>query len=215
MKVYISQYANVHLVEYLRNHKLIVNFVKTNKVYNEISSHPDIYMCQLGDRLFHGNLDRLKFKYPGNIIFNSACTGKYFIHNLKYTNPELLKIATDMNMTLVDVKQGYAKCNIVVVNENSIITSDIGIASKCSNYMDVLLIKSGHIFLQGFNYGFIGGTCGKFKDTIIFNGNLSAHPDFNDIIKFIHDKKLKCKWFSKYPLTDIGSILFDIGGKYD
>ena len=104
--------------------------------------------------------------------------------------------------------QGYARCSILPVNEDSIITADWGVAKICiSAGMNVLLIRPGHIQLTGFNYGFIGGCGGRIGDTVVFHGNLSEHPDGNSIREFIHQRGLKIKDFPEFPLTDIGSIL--------
>jgi hypothetical protein len=70
-----------------------------------------------------------------------------------------------------------------------------------------LLIDKGHIQLQGFDYGFIGGASGRIGDTIIFNGDITQHPDYEKIAAFIEDRDLKIKYFTEYPLEDIGSII--------
>ena len=44
---------------------------------------------------------------------------------------------------------------------------------------------------------------------IVFNGDLSAHPDFNVISAFIESRGLSCVYFKDYPLTDIGSIIVE------
>ena len=73
--------------------------------------------------------------------------------------------------------------------------------------MNVLLIQPGNIKLFGFDTGFIGGTCGRVGNEIIFTGALDKHPDFAKIVDFIEARGLAARWFSEYPLTDIGSIL--------
>jgi hypothetical protein len=73
--------------------------------------------------------------------------------------------------------------------------------------MDVLMITPGHILLPGYDTGFIGGASGRIGDTVIFNGDLSAHPDSDRIIRFIEDRGLKVRWFPEWPLKDIGSII--------
>ena len=155
--------------------------------------------------VFFGEPSKIGSKYPANIIYNAACTGKFFLHNLKYTDPELLKSASEME--LINVPQGYTKCNTLIVDEDSIITSDEGIAKSCSHKMNVLLVSPGHIKLQGFSYGFIGGASGRIDNTIYFNGDLSSHPDHKKITDFIKARDLDIKYFSEYPLEDIGSII--------
>ncbi len=179
-----------------------------------ISCHSDVLYCQLPDkRVFHGENIRLGEKYPNDVIYNGCSTGKYFIHNLKYTDPLLLKEVQRLKMKKVDVSQGYAKCSIAVVDENSIITYDSGIAASCASQapeLSVLLIQQKHVFLPGYNTGFIGGTCGRIGNSLLFNGDLSAHPDFEKIKEFIETRGLECIWFDDIPLTDIGSIIEEL-----
>lgn len=111
--------------------------------------------------------------------------------------------------SFLDVPQGYTRCCCLPVDDASFITADHGIAKALEAVgADVLLIETGHILLPGFDYGFIGGCAGHITPrTIIFNGDLSAHPDFNAITGFIHARDINTVYFKDYPLTDIGSIL--------
>lgn len=206
--IFISETANTLIIEYLKAQGHTVKTIGLSDItYNPVSSHPDIYMCSMGHNrpVFWGDPSKIGAKYPANIIYNAACTGRYFIHNLKYTDTELLDESEGME--LIHVSQGYTKCNTLVVDENSIITSDEGIAKACSCKMNVCLISPGHISLQGFNYGFIGGTSGRIGNTIIFNGDISSHPDYEKITDFIKARDLEIKYFTEYPLEDIGSII--------
>ena len=174
-----------------------------------INCHPDIIYCKLkDDEVFVGDENYLSAKYPGDIRYNACSTGKYFIHNLKYTDEALLNRAKELGLKLIDVKQGYAKCSIVVVDEDSIITYDEGIVHECENVgLSVLQISPGNVRLDGYSTGFIGGTSGKVGNEIIFNGDLSLHPDFDRIKTFIEERGLILKYFPEYELTDIGSII--------
>ena len=206
--IYISETANPLLIDYLKQQGHIIKIVKMSDItYKPVSSHPDIYMCSMGPGkpVFFGCPEKIGSKYPENIIYNAACTGKYFIHNTKYTDAELLEFAESLE--IIDVPQGYTKCNTLIVDEYSIITSDAGIYNSCYGILDVLLIEKGHIKLQGFDYGFIGGASGRVGDTIIFNGNITQHPDYEKITAFIESRGLKIKYFTGYPLEDIGSII--------
>ena len=119
---------------------------------------------------------------------------------------ELLEEAKRLNLETIHVPQGYARCSILPVDENSIITSDRGVAAACTQ-LDVLLISPGRIELPGYNTGFIGGTGGRAGKDIVFNGDLSAHPDFEIIKEFIESRGLQCVWTTDMPLTDIGSVI--------
>ena len=204
--IYISENAGEPLKEYLNTLDEVHIVHSTELVYPQIASHADIYMCRLDDEVIHAKADELGYSYPGDIAFNAACTGRYFIHNTAHTAKHLLDAARAKGMHIIDVKQGYTKCNTAIIDETSVITSDKGICKAASPHLDVLLIRPGHIILTGFNYGFIGGTCGRVGDEIIFNGNISAHPDYNEIRAFIENRGLNIKYFD-YPLEDIGSII--------
>ena len=214
--VYLSSLVCEPLVSYLKAQGFspVLLDGTDSPVYEEVSTHADIHMCQLGlwdgVRLFHGNTSKLGHDYPGNIIYNAVCTGKYFIHNLEYTDPELLD-ATD-NLSRINVPQGYTRCCCLPVDDSSFITSDEGIAKALEKTdADVLRISRASIALPGFDYGFIGGCAGHItvngRKTMIFNGDLSAHPDYKKIAAFIEDRDIDILFFEDFPLTDIGSIL--------
>lgn len=256
-RIYISEKAHPVLLSYIREKDADICLVQ-DRTGSPIGTHADLYYCSLGelpvidcpgtDHMFidenAGMAGREKTNvycdparlpqavYPGDCIFNAACTGKFFIHNTKITDKKLLEEAKKAGMRIIDVKQGYAKCNCLIVDERSIITSDAGIAEKCRKYnvsarsatqpsgssdavlhesdtIDCLLINPGNILLEGFEYGFIGGASGRICDEIIFSGDLSAHPDCARISDFITERGLKIRYFKDYPLTDIGSIVFE------
>ncbi len=213
-KTYLSKDANIRLKDYLESQGRELQLVSTEGIVSRgISNHPDVFFCKLGlgdDAPIHMALPQdLGPSYPQDSRFNAACTGKFFIHNLRITSPPLLEQARDMGMTFVDVMQGYSKCSIAIVDESSIITCDQGIYDTCLDIPDlsVLKVAPGHVRLDGYPYGFIGGTCGRVGNELIFNGNLGAHPDFVDIVSFIEERGVTPKWFPEYQLTDIGSIL--------
>jgi len=213
-KIYLAKNANRILQDYLTAKGYELERISSEGIVDPaISHHPDIFLCKMGVKenapVFCAEKGHLGREYPDDIPFNAACTGKYFIHNLHHTNPRLLQAAKDMGMELIHVRQGYTKCSICVVDEQSIITYDEGIVRACAQYpeLSVLKISPGFIRLDGYDTGFIGGTSGRIADEVIFNGNLSAHPDFTRIRRFIEERGLTCTWFPEYPLTDIGSIL--------
>ncbi|MDO4745591.1 MAG: hypothetical protein Q4B18_03440 [Bacillota bacterium] len=227
-KVYLSCEAVPPLTSYLTQLGYAIEVVSHEGItYHPVSTHPDIFMCRFGVweniMIFPGNPDNLSPKYPGNVIYNAVCTGKYFIHNLKLTDSELLAAADKWNTQLefVDVPQGYTRCCCLPVDDSSFITSDMGIAKALSDAgAEVLIIEKGHISLSGFDYGFIGGCAGHIVTseskgnednsnipTIVFNGDLSNHPDYNKITAFINERGIDIAYFKDYPLTDIGSII--------
>ena len=68
----------------------------------------------------------------------------------------------EKKLTYHAVKQGYAKCSTVLVNEQACITADTSIAAAVKQCgLDVLQIRPGFVELPGYPYGFLGG--GKRK----------------------------------------------------
>lgn len=211
-KVYLSADAADDLKEYLDSRGFeIAEFGPIAWLPEGIACHPDLVYCRLTeDVLFCGDSARLSAKYPGDIIYNACSTGKYFIHNLKYTASELIAAAREAELTLIDVPQGYAKCSIAVVSENAVITYDRGIAAAIEAAINVLLVEPGHINLPGYSTGFIGGCTGldTVHNELVFNGDLSTHPDGDRIREFAAVHGVAVRDFPGRPLTDIGSIVF-------
>lgn len=196
-------------------------------LYPAICGHPDILIHLLNDDkiLVHKDLDEsfiqllkkinlnieytvnsLNKSYPYDICLNAVSLKDYFIHNLNFTDKTLL--ANFSSKKLINVKQGYTKCSTAIINDNAIITSDLSIAKALEKEpIDVLLLPPGDILLPGLNYGFIGGTCGKLEDTIVFYGTLEKYKYGSLVLDFLHKHKVKPFYLSDSPLIDRGSIL--------
>ena len=208
-KVIVSKDAGEELKAYLEDKAQVILFGGISTVAEPIRNHPDLIYCRLKeDAIFMGNEQLLTQEYPGDIIYNGFSTGKYFIHDLKHTDTELLKAVHELGLIPVNVKQGYSCCSIVPVDEDSIITADKGIARAAEAAgLKVLTVEPGHVELPGYDTGFLGGTSGRVGDEVIFNGDLKAHPDHESIRQFIEERGLKIRYFDGYPLRDIGSII--------
>lgn len=227
--IFLSEDANIITKTYLQDlgHK-VCEISRTSAVYPAVASHPDIYLCNVSNTLVVSNeqlpfikeqlthigttyftgTSLLGYEYPENVNYNAAQVGSTLIHNIRFTDPLILRLAVEDGLEVISVKQGYTKCNLVVVDDQSVITSDTGLEKALKPYgIDVLLISQGHIKLTGFPYGFLGGASGRVGKEIIFHGNLSAHPDFDKIVGFIENRGLFVKYFEDFPLEDIGSII--------
>lgn len=150
---------------------------------------------------------RLSEKYPYDISLNAARIGEKIICNKKYTDKTILSGYTYEN--IIDVRQGYAKCSTLVVDEKSIVTADATIAYACKKSgFDVLTITDGNIRLDGYAYGFIGGAGVKLsKSQIYFTGKLKSHPDSIKIREFIKKRNIEIIEGSAQYLIDIGSMI--------
>lgn len=212
-----------------KNIKLIKT-IDCKDTYDAIKYHPDISICKLNDnnivvapnvyeyyknKLNHYNFNVIKGesyvsnKYPFNIQYNVAIFGKYAIHNFKYTDKNILEYIEKNNIKKINVNQGYSKCSICIVDENSIITSDNGIYNECIKYnIDCLLIRQGYIDLFNMDYGFIGGCSGLLcNDELSFYGDIKKHPDYKKILNFVKSKNKKIISLSDENLLDLGSII--------
>lgn len=150
---------------------------------------------------------RLTEKYPYDISLNAARIGDNLICNRKYTDQAILTGATYEN--IVDVKQGYAKCSTLIIDEKSIVTADASIANSCKELgLEVLKIMDGGIRLDGYAYGFIGGAGVKLSQSkIYFTGKLKSHSDGENIRHFIESRNIEIIEGSLDKLVDIGSMI--------
>lgn len=212
--------------------ELNIRIIKTERIltYDAISYHPDIMMHHLGEekiivapnisekvvynlenegfKIIPGKKE-VKEKYPEDVYYNVARVGNLAICNIKYTDDILLEEFYKQGVKIIDVKQGYSKCSISIVNENTIITSDKGIYKKVTKEgINCLLIKPGYVVLEGLNFGFIGGATGLIgKDNLAFYGSLDYHPEGDSIKNFLSKYNIKWQYLYEGPLLDFGTIV--------
>lgn len=191
----------------------LVEVFPSTYVSQEVSSHADLFYCRLGieddSTIYKGDFSKLSPGYKGEAIYNAASTGKFFFYNPKITASDIVRLAEKLGQELVPIKQGYCRCNILPLDKTHIITPDIGIAKACKGIseLEVLLISTGNVKLDGFPYGFLPGAGGICGDKVIFNGDLSKHPNFNEIQNFAEKCGQDIIYFPGLDLVDIGSIV--------
>lgn len=210
-----------------------ISLIKTKvypALYNAISCHPDVVFHHLGqNRIIHAQgADRkvverlsglgfeliegnsaLSGKYPGDIHYNAARVGNIAFHNTKYTDAVLRENLYNMGVELVHVNQGYAKCSVSIVDDNSIITMDKGIAKVAETKgLEVLVIEEENIKLPGLDKGFIGGCTGLLdKYMWAIAGNIEKLNSCFKIFEFLRKKGIEIVCLSKEDVVDIGSII--------
>lgn len=199
-----------------------------------VKNHPDMYFthcaenaafylknyCFLNGKsrsetfFYQSNLDSLQslhdyLAYPDDVSFNCVFLDDLLICNKKYVNAQILNFAKSSGKRIINVRQGYAKCNICVVNENSIITEDAGIAKALkSTAVEVLLLEHKAVGLKGYKHGFIGGCSGKIaKDKLAFFGKIENHPEFNKIYEFLFKRNVEAVSLTNDCLCDFGSLI--------
>lgn len=223
--------ADIEIIKSLEKKNIkVIKTIKCQRVDKSIAYHPDIVLHPINyntliiapsvfpyykEKLKGLNLNliqgekELSCKYPADIAYNVGRIYKYAIHNFKYTD-ELLKFYLKKEgLDFIDIKQGYAKCSISIVDERSVITSDISIYNKLKKLgFNVLKINPGNIKLEGQNYGFIGGSTGNTsKDEFVLSGTLESHPEKEKIEEFLLLKNKKIEYLSKKHIIDIGTII--------
>ncbi|MBU3203435.1 DUF6873 family GME fold protein [Clostridium algidicarnis] len=203
-------------------------------VYEAICGHPDIQINILSksDIMVHPKINEnfikelsklgynvhlsskdIGFNYPENIILNALNTEKFFLHNLTYTDKNLLNYIEDKK--LLNVSQGYTKCSTAIISKEAFLTNDIKIKESLESLgADVLLLPPGDIELHPLNYGFIGGTCGLIdKNTLAFFGSLDKYIYGDKVKSFLKKHNITPFYLKESALTDRGS-LFIIESKY-
>ena len=150
-------------------------------------------------------------EYPQDIAFNIAVCDNTLYGNIKHNATEIIEFAKSKAFKLQSVKQGYAKCSTVVLGNEAIITADDGIAKYAiSNGLRVLKINNSpdSVTLNGYNYGFIGGACGVIDNKVYFSGDVSLHPDSQNILSFCDALGFETISLTTEKLVDIGGIIF-------
>lgn len=197
-----------------------------------VASHPDMLLWQYGKQIvtysdylpmaenIFRKLEELGYsivttdrypssKYPGDVGLNCAVVGKTVFCNKKHISEKIRDISDKEGLNVLHVNQGYAKCSTVCVSQNAIITADPSIYSVAlSAGIDALKITEGHIRLDGYNTGFIGGATGVTDEEVLFCGDLSLHPDAKRISDFCATHGKQAVSLSKESLYDYGTIMF-------
>ena len=144
--------------------------------------------------------------YPYEITYNAALVGNKLFCKTEYTCKKILDECENRGIIPINVSQGYAKCSTVVINNDSIITSDRSIQKAAEKEgIDVLLVSNEGVFLDGYPNGFIGGASVVTDKEVVFIGNIFCSPNACKIIDFIELKGKKVITFPEEKLYDIGS----------
>jgi len=199
----------------------------TGNTYPAISGHPDIFFTRIDDQLVGApNLPRAYLEvlngkqrkyqlgenlvgttYPETAKYNAVVTSKYLVHNTKITDTKVLKLCE--GKTKIHVNQGYTRCNLIFLDDNHAITSDLGIAKQLSGRgIETLLVNPDEIMLPGFKNGFFGGCCGVFQDKLFVLGNLDKYPDGEKVMGFLAKVDFEIIELCDTPLFDGGGVFF-------
>lgn len=213
--------------EELRTYGDLIELESRNIVYDAISGHPDIFLCQTGNKLiiapntpvefvnklkeysidFCYGILSLGMKYPDTARYNAVVTDSFIIHNHKVTDPSIIEYC--QNRRQIYINQAYSRCNLIALGESHFITSDKGIESALSCLTaDVLYVAPDDIELQGFSNGFFGGCCGAVDKKLFIIGSLKYFSANDNIYGFVKNAGYSIFELYDGPLVDGGGIFF-------
>lgn len=195
-------------------------------VCEEISGHADIALHELfgsvvcapevydyyrerlsGTEVIRGSLE-LAAKYPADIAYNVCRIGDRVFCKTRHTAPEILDRYRAAGCRVIDARQGYARCSLCVVDDNSAITADEGMYGLLvKSGVETLKIRGGGISLYGMD-GFIGGAGGLLKKGLLaFCGDIMTHPDKDAITAFCRARGVEIVPLHRGGLIDAGGII--------
>lgn len=209
----------------------LIEIKECPKVYEEISTHVDIYVCKIGEKLIiepsqyeylkgqisdnieKGN-EKISEKYPLDIKYNVCTIGKNAIHNFQYTDSIIKEELIKQGYELINTTQGYTNCSIAVIDDNSAIVRDKGLYKILEKHnIDVLYLDyDPNIKLLAQNEysirnGFIGGAISRIGDNVIIFGDLNKIDKNEKIRKFIQKRNLNIIEFKGLDVIDYGGIV--------
>ena len=203
-----------------------VRLPKFDVLDTPVASHPDMLFFALPDgkllcdkRYYEKNTEllgscgerfvfsvkELGAKYPYDVAFDTFGINGTVYGRVDSIAPEILEVSEKA----VNVNQGYAKCSVLLTDKCAI-TADCGLYKALTeNGVDTLKISPGNVDLPGYGSGFIGGSSffDPISDTVVFFGDLSAHPDYETISAFLSEHGHKELFDDKIPLTDLGGAV--------
>lgn len=165
------------------------------------------YKSIFGDRNVFGTYKSLAKNYPEDVMLNCVTYDKYFIHNIKYTDKLVLDYYKQNRYELINVKQGYTKCSILVAND-FLVTSDDGIYNNLKDIVPIYKIAPKQIKLKNFDYGFIGGASGSIGKELFITGDLSQHTSNKYLNEIAKEHGYNIRILCDSLIEDLGSILF-------
>ena len=207
----------------------LIEIKQSTKVYSEISSHVDIFICEIGNKIIvepsqyiniphisgkiKGN-EEIGTQYPYDIKYNVFTIGKKAFHKFEYTDLKIKEELIKQGYEMINTTQGYTNCSIAVIDDNSAIVTDKGLYKILKKHnVDVLYleyepdIKLIKLDEYSNRKGFIGGAISRVDDKIILFGDLNKIDINGKIREFIEKKELKIIDFKGLDVIDYGGIV--------
>ena len=219
------------MIEKLKeNDDLIIPTLDINCILSSVSTHPDIQIHQADNNTIfcapevyeyykEQIPDRIKIicgsvglggTYPDDCAYNISVIGKYVLCNTKAADKKILDYHNSKNRVIVHTNQGYTKCNICIINQNTVITEDVGLHNTINrNCPDINshLIPKGEVLLEGFEFGFIGGASFTNYKTVVWFGDIKRLSYYKKIEEVLAKNNMESLCLSKSGLLDLGGII--------
>lgn len=228
MLIFIDKRISESAKQKLADYGDLVEVESNGIVYDSISGHPDIFMCQIENQLivapntpeyltsilksneinFSFGEKYLSNSYPSTSFYNALVSSNFLIHNLKYTDVTIVEKIEKRE--IINIKQSYTRCNLIEISENVFITSDKEIFKKINRLQGcaILYIDPVQISLPGHTYGFFGGCCGVYNNKLFILGSLDYLKEKIALIEFTNQFDVEIIELSDNQLFDGGGIFF-------
>ena len=211
----------------------LIEIKQSNQVYEEISSHVDIFTCKIEDvlvveasqyeqikeklpkenKIILGQ-EQINLKYPLDIKYNVCIIGNKAIHNFAYTDSKIKEQLEIQKYEIINTTQGYSNCSIAVIDDDSAIVTDKGLYKILQKHnIDVLYLEYEPdiklLTSKGYSArnGFIGGVISRIDDKVIVSGDLNKIDQNGQIRKFIQKRGLELIEFKGLDVIDYGGIV--------
>jgi len=205
----------------------VIEFATEGITYKAISGHPDIFFCKTpGGLIIAPNLpqkyvamlnqNNIPFttghlavgkSYPESAHYNSLVTDRFVIQSPGISDKSIQKLNPELQS--INVRQGYIRCNLVALPNDTFITSDHGIEKSLKKHnLDVLFVDPSVVKLNGFEHGFFGGACGLVGNKLFVCGKLSCFNEKASINKYAEKADIHIVELYEGHPTDIGTVLF-------
>lgn len=218
----------------LSEHGYSVFTLKPNsRISPPVASHPDLSLFIIKNTLFiprnvysenaevvgeilkRASLDLMITEtsphapYPSEAAFCAVnINDRTVIANKKILAKEIISFCDRENITIAHTSQGYARCTSICFN-NCLASADPSMLKAAESIgLRTLKISQGSVDLPPYSYGFIGGSCGFDGKKIYFCGDISLHPNYQQLLAFFKENNAEPVSLTPAKLYDVGSIFF-------
>ncbi len=228
--IYNVKISNEIQENLMKQNAICIPSVLLDALPESILSHPDIQFHYADEntgicapecydyyrKLFPESIELIAGKkhvsgtYPMDAAYNAAVVGEYLFCNTRTVDETILEYHQRKKRTIVHVNQGYTKCNICLIGEKTLLTEDAGIHNTIiDNHLPISshLLPPGEVSLDGFPYGFIGGSCGLCKKTLFWYGSIERCSYGEEIKRIMREEEVKSVFLSMEKVIDFGGII--------